>query len=145
MLPSYGWMRWDSHPYIEIDDRGWMYYVVSERGNREEKIAVDLDHLLYLIFSAVTHRMAFDYELRHRIEDKDCRRIAFAKQEELMGILNKKWQERKIEEHQRILFSAPFDDLAGLRATYFRQLRVEGYSEVEIEKLAYEKYPKNVQ
>lgn len=143
MLPSYGLMKWDSHPYIELDHLGRIFYSVSERGHKQEKSAIDLDHLLYMIFDAITHQMAFDYELRNRIEDKDSRRIAFAKQEELLGMLNRKWQERKIEDHSNILFSFPFDDLSGLRATYWGQLSAQGYSNVEIEKLAYKKYPKN--
>ena len=33
--------------------------------------------------------------------------------------------------------------MAGLRATFCGQLRKQGYSEIEIEKLAYDKYPQN--
>jgi hypothetical protein len=87
--------------------------------------------------------MASDYELKNRIEDKDCRRIMFEKQEELLGILNDTWRQRENEEHKRILKNYPFDDLAGLRATYCGQLRQQGHSENEIDKLAYQKYPEN--
>ncbi len=142
LLPDYGVMKWEGHPYIELDNRGWLYYVVSERGNRTERLAIDLDHLLYLIFDSVTFDMAFDYELKNRIEDKDCRRMAFEKQEELLGLLSDKWRHQKIEENKRILFIAPFDDLGGLRASYWRQLKQQGYSSAEVERLAYERYPK---
>lgn len=85
--------------------------------------------------------MACDYELKHRIEDKDCRRIMFDKQEELFGNLSKAWQQKENEEHKTILKNNPFDDLAALRATYCRQLRQQGYSEIEIERLAFKRYP----
>ena len=58
-----------------------------------------------------------------------------------MGLLNKKWHERSIEEHKRILFSAPYDDRAGIRASLFGKLRLQGYSEAEIKKMVYEQYP----
>ena len=87
--------------------------------------------------------MACNYELKNRSEDKDCRRIMFEKQEELLGILNDVWKQKRKEEHRSILEKHPFDDLAELRASYFRHLRQQGYDENEITKLAYEKYPGN--
>ena len=83
--------------------------------------------------------MAFKYELKNRIEDKDCRRIAFDKQIELLSVLNENWSRKEHEEHLQILESHPFDDLAGLRATYYRELK----EKEEIKKLAFEKYPEN--
>lgn len=143
LLPSYGQQTWDAHPYIEVDDL-FMYYVISERGQEyERKMTDNLDDLLYRIFSNVTFSMACDYELKNRIEDKDCRRIMFDKQEQLLGQLNDNWRQKETAEHQSILKTHPFDDLAGLRATYCRQLRQQGFSETEINKLAYSKYPKN--
>lgn len=67
----------------------------------------------------------------------------FAKQEELLGILHKDWEERERKEHQSILKVNPFDDLAGRRATYCRELRAKGLSESEIDTLVSEKYPEN--
>jgi hypothetical protein len=143
LLPSYGQQTWDAHPYIEVDNF-FLYYVVSERGQEiERKMTDKLDDLLYWIFADVTFSMSSDYELKNRIEDKDCRRIMFDKQKELLGQLNQNWRQREDAEHQRILKNSPFDDLASLRATYFGQLRQEGLSEIEISKLAYEKYPIN--
>ena len=144
LLPSYGQQTWDAHPYIEVDKLGFMFYIISERGQEYERKMTDkIDDLLYWIFASVTFSMACDYELKNRIEYKDCRRIMFDKQEELLGLLNKNWQQKENAEHQNILKNHPFDDLAGLRATYCGQLRQQGLSETEINKLAYEKYPKN--
>jgi hypothetical protein len=143
LLPTYGQQIWDAHPYIEVDNL-FMYYIISERGEEyERKMTDNIDELLYCIFSSVTFSMASDHELKNRIEDKDCRRIMFAKQEQLLGQLNDNWREKKSAEHQSILKTHPFDDLAGLRAAYFRQLRLKGLSESEIKKLAYTKYPEN--
>ena len=141
-LPTFSSPIGDATPNIEVDDLGLYHYVISERGNEyDRKMTSDLDDLLYWIFSSVTFSMAADYELKNRIEDQDFRRILFHKQQELLGTLNKEWEERERKEHEYILFNNPFDDLAGVRATYCRELRAKGLSESEIDKLAYEKYP----
>jgi len=144
LLPNYGEPDWNAHPYIEVDNLGMMFYIISERGQEYERRVTDkIDDLLYWIFANVTFSMACDYELRNRIEDKDFRRIMFDKQEELLGQLSDTWRQKEYVEHQIILKTHPFDDLASLRATYFGQLRQQGLSETEINKMAYEKYPEN--
>ena len=141
-LPTFSSPIGDATPNIEIDDLGLYHYVISERGNEyDRKMTSDLNDLLYWIFSSVTFSMATDYELKNRIEDQDFRRILFQKQQELLGTLNKEWEERERKEHEYILSNNPFDDLAGVRATYCRELRAKGLSESEIDKLGYEKYP----
>ena len=143
-LPTYNFPIGDATPYIEVDDDGFMYFVISERGTEFSREKFDnIDDFLYRIFSSATFSMACSYELKHRIEDKDCRRIIFAKQEELLGQLNEIWRERGHAKNLLFIKAAPFDDLAGLRATYCGELRKQGYSEEEIDKLAYEKYPQN--
>ena len=144
LLPTYSYSRDLAYPHIEVDSSGLLYYVIVERGEElERRITNKLDDLLFWIFSSVTFSMASAYELKNRIEDKDCRRIMFDKQEELLGILSENWKQKENAEHQRILKNHPFDDLAGIRANYCGQLRKQGISETEIKKLAYEKYPEN--
>ena len=144
LLPTYGYSTDFAHPHIEIDNLGLFNYVIIERGQEyNRKITSDLNDLLYWIFTSVTFSMACNYELKNRIEEKDCRRIMFEKQEELLGLLKKDWEEKERKEHQSILLNNPFDDLAGLRATYCEELRVKGLSESEIDKIAYKKYPEN--
>lgn len=144
VMPAYGAPAWDAQPYIEIDNLGLMYYVVMERGNEiERKVTDKIDDLLYWIFAYVTFCISVEYELHHRIEDKDCRRIMFAKQEELLGQINEAWRQRERAEHQEILKTHPSDDLAGLRADFSAELRKQGHTEMEIEQLVYEKYPKH--
>ncbi len=143
-FPTYDVIKGDGTPCVQVDKAGFMYYVISERGNEyERKLTDNPDDLFYWIFEHITFDMASDYELNNRIADKDSRRIMFSKQEELLGQLNETWKGRIQAEHRNILESYPFDDLARLRATYYRELRQEGYSETAIEKIAYEKYPKN--
>ncbi|HEY1406591.1 MAG TPA: Imm63 family immunity protein [Spirochaetota bacterium] len=140
-LPTYGYSRDFAYPHIEVDDHGY-HYVVIERGQeRERKTTQDVDELLYWIFDSVTFSMALKYELRHRIRKKDSRRMHFEKQEELLGKLHPEWEEKAKEEHLSILKEHPFDDLAGVRATYCGKLRKKGLSESEIDRIACEKYP----
>jgi hypothetical protein len=142
LLPTYGYSRDFGYPHIEIDPMGLLHYVIVERGEElERKTTNNTDELLYLIFSSVTFSMAMAFELKNRIEDKDCRRIIFEKQAEFLGILSETWREKIATEHKQTLKDHPFDDLAGLRATYCGRLRKQGFSEPEINKLAYEKYP----
>ena len=144
LLPTYRFSSGNTLPLIEIDKQGRLHYVLIERGAEfERRTTENLDELLYWIFSGIATSMAFKYELKNRIEDKDCRRIAFDKQIELLSVLNENWGRKEHEEHLQILESHPFDDLAGLRATYYRELREKGLPEEEIEKLAFEKYPEN--
>jgi hypothetical protein len=143
-LPSYGEMKHDAHPYVDIDRSGTLYYIVKERGHENKWLRTyKLQELLYWVFEDVTWRMALEFEIKNRIEDKDCRRIMFQKEEELLGQLDELWQQKKKEEHDKILLDHPFDDFAGLRAIFFAQLRMQGLSELEINKKAYEKYPRN--
>jgi hypothetical protein len=109
MLPSYGSIKYDALPYIEIDNLGLMYYVVFERGlELERKMTDQLDELLFWIFAPVTFWMASQYELEHRNTSQDSRRIMFSKQLELLGQLSEKWKVQEQEEHQRILRVAPY-------------------------------------
>lgn len=144
LLPTYGYTNDFAYPHIETDNLGLLHFVVVERGQELERKTTDkLDDLLYWIFASITFSMACDYELKNRIEDKDCRRIMFQKQEELLGKLNESWKKKENAKHQQILKTHPFDDLAGLRATYCGQLRQQGLSEKAINELAYAKYPEN--
>lgn len=86
--------------------------------------------------------MSYSYEVRNRDESKDFRRIAFKKQETLVGALSANWKIKTEEIHKDILKRGPFDDNARPRALYFRVLREKGLLEKEIERLAYERFPR---
>jgi hypothetical protein len=111
-LPTYGreTSRDVGYPHIEVDGSGY-HYVVIERGDElDRKSTEHLPELLYWIFRDATHSMAFAYELNHRIEDQDCRRIAFPKQIELMSAISAEMGERAFREIQDVLRVAPYDD-----------------------------------
>jgi len=142
-LPTYGYSRDFAYPHIEQDINGY-HYVIIERGQEQERRTTkNINELLFWIFNAITSSMGFEYELNNREIGKDCRRIAFKKKEELMTMLNPQWGDLAVSEHKNILNKYPFDDLAGLRATYCAELRLKGLTENEIDRLAYEKYPES--
>jgi len=48
LLPGYGQLKYEAHPYIEVDNSGFMYFVISERGEENERKRTDnIDELLY--------------------------------------------------------------------------------------------------
>lgn len=111
LLPTYGRTRDGAWPHIEVDASGALHFVVVERGQElERKTTNDLNDLLYWIFDSITFSMSVDFELKNRKWGRDCRRMMFAKQEELLGILDPSWQQKQHEEHKRVIKENPFID-----------------------------------
>ena len=109
-LPTYGVSEDGARPHIEVG-HGLYHYVVVERGVERDRRSSDrYEDLLYWIFRDVTHGLAFSYELQNRVEDQDCRRIAFPKQIELMSRLDRGMGHRLEGEIADILRRAPYDD-----------------------------------
>lgn len=105
--------------FIELDHKGDIHYIYKERGvvvfdeaacNIEGVVDVELDAVLYEVFKNATFDMSLNYEFANRIHGKDCRRLSFAKQEELLGVLRIEWRFRREQEHDEILRDAPFYD-----------------------------------
>ena len=110
-LPTFGHSEQSGRPHIEVDSRGY-HYVTAERGHEFERhTTMDSDELLYMIFADVTFSLSVQYELAHRVEKQDGRRIMFQHQVALLSLLSTKWAERESLEHERILTQHPFDDL----------------------------------
>ena len=144
-LPTYGQTKDYSRPQVEVDARGY-HFVVIEHGQEQKRFTTgDLDDLLFHVFHNVTFNLAMDYELAHRIETQDCRRLAFQKQIELLSQLSKEWAEREAEEHQHILRGQPFDDYSEIRASLIRELREAGRSPQAAWEMACKRYPLPVQ
>ena len=98
----------DAYPFIEIDALENIHFKVSERGKiSEDRIAENTDELLYWIFSGISFSIACEYELENRIENQDCRRIIFEKQNEILGKLNSNWKEQRIASQLNILKNHP--------------------------------------
>jgi hypothetical protein len=109
-LPTFGISRDGGYPHVEVHN-GLYHYVVVERGKEIERRSSDsYDDLLYWIFRTVTHGQASLYELNNRVEDEDCRRIAFPKQIELMKEIGPEFGRRLENEITDILRRAPYDD-----------------------------------
>ncbi|CBJ81796.1 conserved hypothetical protein [Xenorhabdus bovienii str. Jollieti] len=100
----------DGTPYISFENNRYNL-VFSERGSEfERKRTKSLDELLYWMMSSVVLGMAFSYELENRIEDQDCRRLAFPKAIELMKQANPEWVPKIEDKINRILSEHPYDD-----------------------------------
>ncbi len=98
LLPTFGTSRHGVHAEIEMhgEDSLQMSWVVRERGEeRERHTTLDLDELLYWVFRAVTSSMASQWEVAHRVEGQDFRKLMFTKEFELLGTLNPSWAERR--------------------------------------------------
>ena len=94
LLPTYGFSDENARPHVEVSGATY-HYVVSERGEMlTAKQTHYLDELLYWIFEGVTFQMGLAWELAHRIEGQDPRRLVFAKQLELLAALDPLWNTR---------------------------------------------------
>jgi hypothetical protein len=101
--------RGDGSPYIEVGAA--YYFIVEERGiELKRRKTGNLDELLYWIMDDLTFSMSLDYELRHRREGEDSRRLAFAKEVELLELLSPAWAKRRAADHEKILRTHPFRD-----------------------------------
>ena len=100
----------DGTPYISFDNNKYNY-ICSERGTEFSRRVTDAeDELLYWIIFDLVHRIAFQYELKHRIDDSDGRRIAFPKVIELMTEINPIWGLKSQREIEMTLALAPYND-----------------------------------
>ena len=93
-VPSCGQNWMDDHPYYEVS---WAYHLVEcQRGEEHRRWTTDLDEALYWGFETVTFNMASNYELRHRVEERDSRWMLFACQLRLLGMLDPTWPEKRV-------------------------------------------------
>lgn len=84
----------DGSRHFEKDGEGWKV-VTTERGSEFDHASLPSDEeALFLQTSDLTFSMACDYELAHRIESDDCRRMIAAHQIELMGKISSDWENR---------------------------------------------------
>jgi Immunity protein 63 len=110
-LPTFGRSEQSGRPHIEVDSNGY-HYVIVERGQElERQTTPDIDELLYYTFQWITFELAVKYELAHRIQGQDVRRVLFAHQQDLLSRLSPAWGERRKNEHEQILQKHPFNDL----------------------------------
>ena len=141
-LPTYGYSSDQSgRPHLELQSATWSY-VVGERGSEfERRQTRDPKELLYWVFPSVTHEMAFNFELQNRTDNRDSRRVGFARQLELLGSLDDGWAARELERQRAVLTEHPYDDAASERAQRSKSLRDAGHSESEVWGTACSEYP----
>jgi hypothetical protein len=109
-LPTFEQSRHDGSPHIEVGD-GY-FFVVCERGSElERRKTLELDELLFWVFSSIAFSLASRWELDNRRRDEDSRRQVFAKQVDLLSALSPEWARREAEAHRRILLEHPFSDV----------------------------------
>lgn len=102
----------DGTPHLELQDTEF-HYVIAERGFEfSRRKTVDLDEFLYWFFEVICSKLSFDYELHHRAEKKNSRRIAFARKMELMTSINSAWAANVQGDISNILASSPYSDEA---------------------------------
>jgi hypothetical protein len=141
LLPTYGYSIDGAHPHIGVNAHGY-HYVVMERGQEINRVITnELDELFYNVFKDVTFDLAVKYELKHRVENQDSRRLIFKLQVGLLSRLSPEWGEIKAQEHERILEQHPYDDQATIRADLAKTLRGRGLSPEEAWQMACEEYP----
>ena len=91
------------------------YYIIMERGQLNKLFeSKDLEEVLYPLFESITFSLASDYELNHRIENEDSRRLLWKKQLELLEKINRNFFVKCQIEIEEILKIAPFNDENGM-------------------------------
>lgn len=110
LLPTFGKSQDGGRPHVEVGGGAYQYVVVERGCELERRRTPDDGTLLYWVFADVTHQMAFDHELRHRVAHQDSRRIAFAMQVELLARLDPAFADRRRREIAKILAKAPYND-----------------------------------
>lgn len=141
ILPTYGYSEQTARPHIEVSSVNY-YYVVAQSGQEVSRNATrDLGELLYKVFTEITFILSIQYAETNRMENQDIRRVVFPKQLELLASLSPQWGERLSQEQAQIVQQAPFDDYGSLRAVLLKQLRDQGYSIGQANKVAFDKYP----
>lgn len=100
----------DGAPHVEIDNAGY-HFVTTERGlELSRKTFAGAEEFLYEAISLDTFYMGVEFEFRNRDENLDCRRKIFAKQIELLALIDPEWARRREREIEEILDANPFVD-----------------------------------
>ncbi len=81
-----------------------LLYILSERGTIEEiKRTKNPDEILFWLLSSLTFEMAANFELNNRRPNEDSRIQLFAKQEELMSMINVDWAAELKKQNEKYL------------------------------------------
>ena len=109
-LPTWGTSDQTGRPHIEWDDAGW-HYVVCERGTEFERTtSADAGEIAFLACRDMAFEIACERDAADRSPGTDARRRIFARQLELMRLLDPAWEARERAEIDRILEEYPYED-----------------------------------
>ena len=110
LLDGFGKQNQYAHPYIECKFP-FYYLITSENGKELERQKFqDADMLLYSVFEKITFEMALEYEVTHRIQNQDSRRLLFIHQLKLMEKLSPKWKNQLQNKIVEIVNRNPYQD-----------------------------------
>lgn len=142
LRPSYGAFEYVDSYFIEIDAKGVMRLIETEKGRiHEVRRTKDLDELLYWIFTNITFAMACKQDMETDIRANDRRIAIFLHQEELLGKLYPHWQDRKHAEYEAFIKNHPKDDTSAEDSSYCEALRKLIRSETVENASNYFRYP----
>jgi hypothetical protein len=84
----------EAWPNISFSSNGTAYYEAHERGVELFCYpALDLEHLMFMVFKDITFFIATEFERNNRNHSEDFRRQLLLKQVDLMRTLNADWAE----------------------------------------------------
>lgn len=82
-------------PYVSVEAGGPYHWIVKERGETlDHRTTHDVDDILFWSFETTTASMASHWAARHPDEQEDFRVGMWAKQQELLMLLDARWVNR---------------------------------------------------
>ena len=143
LLPTFGYFEDGSRMALFITESEYQCYMM-EHGRKYCLLATEnLDEVLYKIFVDVCNSMAGKYEIEHRVQNQDPRRLLFERTLSLLAKLNDLWAKLQSEDIERILQIHPYDDNKMLRVEYAQKLQRNNVPADKIERMIYEEYPRS--
>lgn len=102
---------YDGEQYLEFGNNGEVYILAKSRGHETYRYETNcLDDFLYITFERLYIGLGLKYELEHRDDSKDWRRIGFPYAIEQIGKLSLDWQKRMEKDITELLTRSPYQD-----------------------------------
>jgi Immunity protein 63 len=97
---------------VHTEHLNGLYYYVMTEGDIEldRRGTASADEMLYWLMSDAVFDLASKFALTHRQKGESSRRLLYAKELELMGVLNSAWVVRKTQDIEALLARNPYDD-----------------------------------
>lgn len=96
--------------YAYSDDMSY-HYIFTEKGEiTSHKISDDLFEISYWIFDDQVFKISLKYATNHKKNNQDFRRILFAKEMELLGLIGENYRRKCEITVEEILKVSPYND-----------------------------------